>query len=146
MRRFDLIFLVHKHASQLLKFAVVGGIGSVIDLSSLAFFVEYLGVEKRIAVIFSTICAVIVVFILNKKFTFKNKEKKVGTQAMKFALVYGAAAISNISISAVLITIGVQYLLAKMAAIGIGAAWNYSMSHGFVFKKSDPVTEEVVVV
>lgn len=146
MSSFSFRSLIRKHGPQLVKFAVVGGIGSVIDLSSLAFFVEYLGVEKRIAVIFSTICAVIVVFILNKKFTFKNREKKMGTQALKFALVYGLAALSNISISALLITFGMQYLLAKAAAIAVGAAWNYSMSHGFVFKKNDPVTEEVLVV
>lgn len=135
-----------KHGPQFLKFALAGGIGSVIDLGSLTLFVEYGGMDERIAVIPSTLCSVTVVFFLNKFITFRNKEKKMGAQAFKFAIVYGVAIISNITISALLITLGLHYLLAKAAAIGVGAFWNYAMSHGFVFKKTDPITEEVVIV
>lgn len=130
----------------MVKFAMAGGIGAFIDLGSLTFFVESLGMDERLAVIPSTLSAVVVVFLLNKYFTFKNKEKKLGTQAFKFAIVYGVAIVSNIGISTLLITLGFHYLLAKIGAIAVGAVWNYLMSHGFVFKKNEPGAEEVVIV
>jgi putative flippase GtrA len=137
---------IRKHGPQLIKFAVAGGLGATIDLGSLTLFVEQFGMDERVAVVPSTLCAVIVVFLLNKHFTFKNKDKQVGKQAAKFAIVYGVAILSNIIISALLITAGLHYLLAKIAAIGGGAIWNYAMSHGFVFKQSEAGAEEVVIV
>ncbi len=127
------------HAPQLVKFAVCGGLGSVIDLGSLTLFVEYFAMESRVAVIPSTLLAVTFVFLTNKYFTFKNKEKNYASQVVKFALVYGVAVLSNVAISAGLITIGVHYLLSKVIAIAIGAVWNYSLSHGFVFRKGETI-------
>lgn len=134
---------VRKHVSQLWKFMIVGGLGAMIDLGSLTVFVEAFGFREEYSVFPSTILAVIVVFTLNKFFTFKNHEGGTGGQALKFAFVYGVAILSNVTISALLITIGVHYLAAKIIAIGCGAVWNYALSHGFVFRKKE---KEVVVV
>jgi putative flippase GtrA len=135
---------VRKHASQAIKFAVVGGTGAIMDLSSLTFFVEVMRVDDRFAVIPSTLIAVVFVFIANKYFTFKNREKNTASQALKFAFVYGVAIISNIAISALLITLGLHYFLAKVIAIGVGAVWNYALSQGFVFKQKGEVDVAIV--
>jgi putative flippase GtrA len=135
---------VRKHVSQGLKFAICGGIGASIDLGSLTLFVEYGGIDPGIAFIPSVLLAVIFVFLANKHFTFRNHEKNYGRQAFKFALVYGTAIVFNLSVSWALLWLGLHYLIAKTAAIGIGAVWNYSLSHGFVFKKHERVEAAVV--
>lgn len=115
-----------------------------IDLGSTVLLVERFSVDPRIAYIPSTALAVIFVFLANKFFTFRNREKQYGSQLLKFAFVYGVAVVSNLTISYTLYWIGLHYLLSKIIAIGIGAVWNYAMSHAFVFKKTQ--REEVVIV
>ena len=131
------------HASQLWRFIVCGGIGSVLDLTSLTVMVQYADVDPRIAVVLSSCIGATFVFFANKFFTFNNREHRTGSQALKFLMVYGVSLISNIAISNLLLWIGLHYLIAKIGAIGIGAMWNYALSHGFVFKKKEEI--DVVV-
>lgn len=137
-----------KHVSQLWKFAIAGGIGSMIDIGSLTLLVQYGQLDPKVAFIPSTLMAVVVVFLINKHFTFANKEKRYASQAMKFALVYGVAVTLNIVMSTGFYWIGERILstvlpvvalavLSKMGAIAVGALWNYTLSHGFVFKKKE---------
>lgn len=135
---------VRTHASQLWKFIICGGIGFTLDLSSLAFFVEVFDMDERIAVILSSCVGAAFVFVANKFFTFRNREKSYGSQVSKFMLVYGVSIVSNAAIANALIWLGMYYLFAKIIAVGAGALWNYALSHGFVFKKDEPV--DIVVV
>lgn len=123
-----------KHASQGLRFAVCGAIGAIIDLSSLRMFVGGFGLDPKLAFLLSSLLSVTFVFFANKFFTFKNRSKSVGSQATKFAVVYGPAIFFNVAIASYLESVGLQYLLAKMVAIGIVMVWNYALSHGFVFR------------
>jgi putative flippase GtrA len=134
---------LQRHFSQLWRFAICGGTGFVLDLASLSLFVELLNIDPRIAVILSSLVGATFVFFANKFFTFKNRERKTGSQALKFALVYGVAIVSNALIANLLLWLGVQYLIAKVVAVGVGAVWNYALSHGFIFKKNEDV--DVVV-
>lgn len=135
---------VRTHASQLWKFIICGGIGFTLDLASLSVFIYALNVDPRIAVVLSSLVGAAFVFVANKFFTFRNREAKYGSQALKFIVVYGVSIISNAIISNVLIYVGMHPILAKIVAIGVGAMWNYALSHGFVFKKNEPV--EAVIV
>lgn len=135
---------VHKHFSQLWRFVICGGSGFALDLGSLTLFVEYAKIDPRIAVILSSVVGATFVFFANKFFTFKNRERKTGSQVMKFILVYGVSIIGNSLIANALLLIGLNYLFAKIIAVGIGALWNYALSHGFVFKKKEDI--DVVVV
>lgn len=146
---------VRKHVSQLWKFAIAGGIGSIIDLGSLTLFVEYFDINPWLAFPLSTIPAVTAVFLINKFFTFKNRERNYGSQLLKFSLVYGVAIVLNLITSYALFWLGMRYfedalrevyiaLLARVGAIAIGAAWNYTLSNGFVFKKGEEVDAVVV--
>lgn len=135
---------VRKHISQGLKFVLCGGCGMIVDLTSLHIFVHYLSVEPKYAVVFSSMLGALFVFFANKFFTFKNREKKYGSQFFKFALVYGTAIASNVAISWLLLYFGLHYLLAKFIAIGIGALWNYTLSHSFIFRKGEEVDAAIV--
>lgn len=124
------------HIRQLLKFGMAGGFGSLVDLVALTFFVEYFHMSKIIAGIFSSFLAVIVVFTVNKFFTFRNHERTFARQIAKFALVYSMAFAMNIAVYSLLLQTGLHYIIAKFAAIGLIAMWNYYFSHTFIFKKS----------
>jgi len=116
----------------------------VLDLLSLSFFVEYGGINPAYAVILSSCVGAAFVFVANKFFTFRNREKSYGSQVFKFVLVYGVSILANSVIANVLLWLGAHYMLAKIVAVAVGALWNYALSHGFVFKKNEPV--DVVVV
>lgn len=139
---------IRRHISQAWKFGVTGGIGATVDLGSLTIFVEYFGMSRYLAPVYSTALAITVVFLGNKFFTFRNRSKAYGSQVLKFAFVYSIAIVSNLCITWVLIHAGVHYLIARCVAIGIGMIWNYSMSHTFVFRKNDqqPIEEFPPVV
>lgn len=147
--------VVRKHASQLWRFAVCGGIGATIDLGSLSFFVEVLDIPPMIAFLPSSVLASIFVFLANKYFTFKNRDRKYGKQMLKFLLVYAFSMALNIGLSSLFFWIGTLLfaailrevfiaILAKVGAIGFGAIWNYILSHGFVFKSAEEA--DVVIV
>lgn len=136
--------LFRTHASQLWRFAVCGGTGFVLDMLSLGLIVEYLHVDERIAVILSSFVGASFVFVANKFFTFRNRERRYGNQVLKFILVYGVSIALNAFISNVLLWFGMHYLLAKFIAVGIGAVWNYLLSHGFVFRKNEHIDVAIV--
>lgn len=135
---------MRKHVSQGLKFAICGGLGAGIDLGSLTVFVEILDLSPHVGYVFSTLIAVSIVFVGNKFFTFRNHEKKYVSQILKFALVYGCAVAFNIGLSSLFFVSGIHYVVSKIFAIGIVAVWNYSLSHGFIFKKSEEVDVAIV--
>jgi len=58
--------------------------------------------------------------------------------------VYGVSIMANAAVSNVLLWFGLHYLLAKIIAVGIGALWNYALSHGFIFKKKEQVDVAIV--
>lgn len=132
------------HFSQLWRFAVCGGSGFAFDFGSLTLFVEWLKIDPRIAVILSSLVGATFVFFANKFFTFKNHEKKMGNQVMKFMLVYGVAIVGNVAVSNAIIALAIDYRIAKIIAVGIGAVWNYALSHGFIFKKKEQIDVGVV--
>ncbi len=127
---------MRKHAKQLIKFGFTGGIGSCVDLGSLALIVEYAHIRPLIAGILSSLIAVTIVFTFNKFFTFRNHERQFAKQIAKFALVYGIAFCMNIALYSFLLSTGLQYVVAKLSAILIIAVWNYILSNSFIFKQN----------
>lgn len=129
---------VRTHLSQGMKFIMAGGIGTTVDLISLTVFVEYFLIDPRIAFGFSSCLGASIVFIINKFVTFGSRGS-AKSEAMKFAMVYGVAIVLNIAVSNLFYSFGLRALLSKILAIGVIAIWNYSLSHGFVFRKKDRV-------
>ena len=123
-----------RHAPRLVKFALSGVIGACIDFGGLFFLLES-GVDKRYAVVLSSIPAVVVVFLMNKFFTFKAGKGNTGAQLVKFVLVYGAAFAWNAGLSLFFLGIGFPAFAAKFFAIGCVAVWNYCLLNGFVFRR-----------
>ncbi|MBM3227724.1 GtrA family protein [Candidatus Peribacteria bacterium] len=126
---------LHRHYQQGMRFILCGGTGATIDLSTLTFFVRS-GVNEHAASAASSLLSVLFIFLANKYFTFRNKDRNHGVQILKFSLVYGLAYIFNISVTSFLLVHGMHYFMAKVFAIGTVVLWNYSLSHTFIFRKN----------
>lgn len=126
---------VRTHAPQLVKFALSGGIGSIIDLGTLTLLTHVLAVPEEAAFLASSLVGATCVFVINKVFTFKNADRRIGLQLLKFYTVYGPAIVANFFLSSFLFWFGLPAVLAKIVAIGTIAVANYLLSHHFVFKK-----------
>lgn len=135
--------LWQKYGSSFLRFAVCGGLGAVIDFSTLHALVAYARWSEEYALIVSTGLAMIFVFFSNRFFTFGVRGSGASGQAAKFFLVYMVAAGMNYTLSLGLVYAGMFYLLAKGIAIGTIMFFNFFMLRGFVFKKA-LMTDEVI--
>lgn len=122
------------HLKQIIKFCMCGGSAAILDLGSLAFFVEIIGMHPQVAFFPSTFIAVAYVFLFNRFITFRASNGSLMHQLTKFIVVYFGAIVLNLGLSSFLLWIGVYYLLAKAIAIGVGAVINYLLSHHFVFR------------
>ena len=146
MRRFLQHPSVRTHLQRSWKFAIAGIVGAILDFSLLNFFAWFFALDPRIANIFSTLCASVVVFLVNKHFAFRDRRGNATGQAMRFFIAYAIAYVLSVAITAFFITMGVRFLpivplplisnLSKALTIGIMMCWNYFLLHSFVFKKS----------
>lgn len=133
----SLLLLARRHSRQGIRFIICGGTGALVDLSTLTLLVRN-GANEHTASVLSSSLSVLVIFFGNKYFTFGSRDGKHIAQALKFALVYGLAFIFNISVTSLLLLLGVHYFLAKVIAIGTVVFWNYSLSHAFIFCQKTP--------
>ncbi len=137
--------LFHRHASQLWKFMIAGGSGAVIDFSLLNLLSVGAGLDPRIATVFSTLIASLVVFLINKYFAFRHRKGHAGSQAVRFAMAYALAYFLNVAFTTGFYTAGLHLLpmaptpivsnLSKAMAIGTVMFWNYFLLHSFVFRQ-----------
>jgi dolichyl-phosphate beta-glucosyltransferase len=129
-----------------LKYAVVGTIGTVVDVGTLYLFVEYVHIPLLISTTLSFILAVINNFILNKYWTFQNTNSNIRKQFIKFLIValiglgltlilmYLFVYIINIP-DIILYNIGIKgYVLSKLLTSIIVLLWNFLGNKYWSFK------------
>ncbi len=124
---------VQKHGPQLVKFAVAGGMGSLLDLGTLTLLTRVFLVPAEVSFLLSALVGATFVFVVNKIVTFKHTGAWM-PQLLKHYTVYGPAIIANFLLSNALFLV-MPALPAKFIAIGVIAMWNYVLSHHYVFKK-----------
>jgi putative flippase GtrA len=126
---------IRRHASQGIRFFVVGGSAALLELVTVTILVEVLRVPEAYAGGLSIIPSVTFVFFANKHFTFKAGESRDCTEVVRFAMVYVLAILMNFALySFFLHLFDLEYRIAKASAIAVVACWNYCMSHVFIFK------------
>jgi len=120
---------------QFVKFCFVGFANTIIDFSVYIFVSRVLGVYFLYANILAIIVAMTFSFFLNKYWTFKNLEKKIKTQYIKFTLVNLVYFFLNNSIVFILVANFKFYDLgAKAVAIIVGLFWNFIANRYWTFK------------
>lgn len=128
--------------TRFVKFAIVGAIGMVVDLTVLTLSREVLGLPLMAAVALGFSAAVVSNFNWNRRWTFpESRERPFGPQLMQFTVVN----VIGLAINEVIV-IGLHpvfstvlpdppaYLVAKVIAIGVVLFWNYGANRLWTYK------------
>jgi putative flippase GtrA len=116
------------------KFALVGFSGMIVDLTVLYLLVEFFAVHYLVASVVSFLLAVVNNFLLNKYWTFEDKNKRGVYQFFSFLLISLCGLVLNLVIMYLLVDLCVVwYILAKVIAIFLVTFWNYFMNKKITF-------------
>ena len=119
---------------KLTKFGIVGVINTAVDWLAFIFLREVLGVEPRIAQVIAQALAVANSYILNKRWTFRDKGAP-GKSIFKFVAVQGASLlIGYLSMILFHDTLGIDPYISRIFIIGVTVSFNYFGNKLFVFK------------
>ncbi len=128
-----------------LKFAIVGAIGMVVDLSTLTMAREWLHLPLELAVAVGFTLAVISNFTWNRLWTFpESRERPIRSQlAQFFAINAIGLGINEVVVAALhplfnkFVHDPPGYMGAKVIAIGIVLFWNYFVNRRWTYKGID---------
>jgi putative flippase GtrA len=120
---------------QLVKFILIGVIGTLCDWCVYVSALEYLGVISSKALAF--IVGSMIAFAFNKSWTFKDKNQKK-KQIPKFFILYLGTLSLNTGVNAwVLSTFEVEKIVAFVLATGLHTVVNFLGQKFWVFKQKN---------
>jgi putative flippase GtrA len=131
-----------KEVSRFVKFAIVGAIGMVVDLTVLTFSREVLGLPLSLAVASGFTVAVISNFTWNRLWTFpESRTRPITSQLVQFTIVniigLGINEVIVLGLHPVFLLVThdpLAYLAAKVIAIGVVLFWNYGANRLWTYK------------
>jgi putative flippase GtrA len=139
-----------KEVKRFIKFAIVGGAGSITDFTVLNFLIQVFGFPLYLANTFSFTAAVVQNFSFNRRWTFpESRTRQAGGQLAQFAIVsiigLGLNQLVFLSIHHALeqywlntlgATVGfiVSYNFAKLFAIGCVLFWNFTINRLWTYR------------
>lgn len=128
--------------TRFIKFALVGALGMVVDLTVLTLSREVLGLPLMVAVALGFSAAVVNNFTWNRRWTFpESRERPFASQLVQFTVVN----LIGLAINEVIV-LGLHsvfttalpdppaYLVAKVIAIGVVLFWNYGANRIWTYK------------
>jgi putative flippase GtrA len=126
-----------------LRFQIVGLIGIVVQLASLAFFAKALHLNESLAVILAVECAVLHNFAWHEQWTWSDRllpQEEMPRRLLKFHLANGLISIGgNFVLMQLFRTwLGWDLLVANLASIATLFLLNFSAGNWFVFQKTSP--------
>ena len=129
--------LFKKKIIQLFKFGMVGLSGLLIDFSVTYFFKEHLHFNPYLANILGFCFAVVNNYLINRAWTFKSKEQAIIQQFGKFLLIAMIGlGLNTLCIYLLQQQLHLPFYLAKLIAIVIVFAWNYTINATLTFSKN----------
>jgi len=133
----------HPEVKRFIKFAIVGGIGAVVDVTVLTALVFGLHVPDYFANILSVACAIVSNFTWNTLWTFPESrhQKQLHRHFAQFALVN----LAGLGINELVFVLTDQALFehlfgqlgiypAKMFAIGVVLFWNFGVNRIWTYR------------
>jgi len=124
----------------LLKFLVVGSIGTLVNLSVLYVLRYFLSVEHLIASALSIEASIINNYILHELWTFKDR--RLGSWLVRLLKFHGSTALAVTTqyvVSQVLhYVLGVESIVSQFVGILLGFVINYILSTRFVWRRFKP--------
>ncbi len=119
-------------------FALIGGLGVVVNLLVLRAFLG-LGARFSVAETLATIAAMVCNFMLNNKFTYRDRRLK-GARLVRglvtFCVGCSIGAVANIGIAGEVFGDGSSWWLAGLAGALIGAVWNYAIASTYTWGRA----------
>lgn len=129
-----------------IKYAIVGVLGTAIDLGALYLLVEYARMDVILASVFSFLLAVVNNFILNKAWTFQNKSKNYRKLFIKFLIVSLVGLLITVSCMHLFVNVAnIWYIFAKAITSLIVLSWNFLGNKFWTFvinQKEKQINEE----
>lgn len=121
----------------LLKFIIVGAIGTIINLAAMYSLVEYFNLNYILASAIAVEVSIINNFILNNLWTFKGKKLMSSTVSrfLKFNTASILALTINVATLYLLVRLGIWYLIAQFIGIVLAFGINFIINIRWVFKK-----------
>lgn len=122
------------------KYFIIGFSGVFLDLGSLVLLKEVFGWAPIGAVIVNQAFLLVYVFLLNKYWSFRNKEMP-HKQIVRFLTLAGGNYI--ISVSAMYIfnhKLGFDYRLVRLVTIALAVSWNFFLYKYWVYRLEKPAT------
>ena len=125
-----------KKFEKIISYAWISLIVTIIDVSLLFGLTEFLKINYLVSATCSYSTGTIIAYFLQKKYTFKNKNKKILLQFYVFAIISIVGLFINLFVLKILVDYtNMWYLFAKGFAIVFGFIWNYTANKNITFKK-----------
>lgn len=139
---------------RILKFAVTGGIGFVVDVGMLTFLTVVFDMNPYLARVFAILVAMTTTWLINRRYTFQVHDKVTDRRALvaeggRYGLVAVAAALVNYAVYAVTlyslpeVMFGSHDIPPPIAAVvgsGVAMFFSYFGYSRFAFRHADPLT------
>lgn len=126
---------VHKEFVHVAKFMAVGAGGILVNMGLLALLYQYFSMPLFVASVIAVESSVIVNYVLNDKWTFKNT---VGIRApwIKF-LIFNTVSFGGMFINTLVLSVlasrGMYYLLANLIGILVAFLWNFFVNRNITW-------------
>ena len=116
----------------IVRYLFSGGVAAATNLGLLFVFTHFFGLHYLISGILAFCCAVVVSFIMQKKWAFSDHSTDA---THKKFIIFLIVALINLGLNTLLLYFftdicGVRYLVSQILASGIVAVWSY-----FIYKK-----------
>lgn len=120
-----------------LKFCIVGGINTAITFIVFYLFSELLGVNYLLSSSLGYAAGVINSYIMNKKWTFRDRDRNIISQFTKFLLVNLLSLSLNLFIMYLCVdNLGLPKMISQLTATCFTTIFNFAGSRLFIFSKS----------
>ncbi len=130
--------LFRNHSKRFVSYLLVGGSGIVVNMIVLFALVEGGHLNHMLAATISSVVSIFTNFVLNDHWTFRDR--KAGTtwigRATQYYAVAGFGLVFSMGALALLtLSLGVNYLLANLFAMGTAMVTNYALNARFTWRE-----------
>jgi len=124
---------IFKH--KIVRFIISGGIGAFTQLSLLYLLVDKLKLWYLLSTMIAFCISIIVSFVMQKSFTFKNKNQKIKSQFLKFFILTSVLFVLNILWMYIFVSIfNIPYLFSQVFTSIINAFISFMVFKSLIFK------------
>jgi putative flippase GtrA len=126
--------VIKTHQDTFLRFLVVGGAATLLNLSIVYTLYHYASVHYALAFAIGYMTGVVFAFTFSKVFAFRSRSKKYAREGGAFFLVYGITLCIGLGIVTLLVHFGLPPMLASVLSIGCTTLLNYLGSKYVAFR------------